>query len=46
MRTEEENQILRNMTDKIKEIYKWDEKKSFKSMAVQSCSDMLLYVCK
>jgi len=46
MRTEEENQILTNMTDKMKEFYKWDGKKSFVSMAAQRCSDMLLYVCK
>lgn len=46
VRSEEENQILTNMTDKMKEFYKWDGKDSFVSMAAQNCSDMILYVCK
>jgi len=45
-RTAEENKTMANMNQKLKEIYNWDGKKSFLYMAVQNCSDMLLYVCK
>ena len=45
-RTEEENQILTNMTNRMKEFYQWDGRKSFLSMTAQKCSDLILYVGK
>lgn len=45
-RTVEDVKILDDLLMKLKNIYNWNENKSFVMMAMKKCSDMFVYVCK
>ncbi len=45
-RTVEDIKILDDLLMKLKNIYNWNENKSFVMMAMKKCSDMFVYVCK